>query len=489
MAAACKPHALVVPMPYQGHLNPLMRLCKALASHAILITFVELDFSSSHKGKLNVDKQDRDSNIRRVRIPFQMRNNNPNDNIVTIHNVEASDHHSSDPQAAQLSLLQTQLRAALLQFVDCELSEQDSPRFTCVISDTFLSSVALDVAATLNLPTVAFSAWIASVDVFFFHLSNGNIPVQDALNAVAKNDADLLHYDLPGLPPLRNRDLPHFDEHLLLKETEYLYHFIAREVGLANTKADMIVLNSSEDLEGIAFREVPRKVPVYPVGPLIEELSGRLNTSLYKEEDECLHWLDKQPGSSVLYISMGSITVFSKPQFEELLHGLEASGQRFLWVLRPGMVEGMSSTLDQCPEWFLQSTKDRGLVVSWAPQVQVLGHASVGGYLTHCGGGSVFEAVVNGVPMLCWPFIGDHYLVCRLVVDEWKVGMKLKRDRGVVVGRDEVEKAIKLFMEGEESKLLTNNASKLSQTCLHSLQKQGGSSHAHMQKLVLWLTQ
>lgn len=168
MAAACKPHALVVPMPYQGHLNPLMRLCKALASHAILITFVELDFSSSHEGKLNVDKQDRDSNIRRVRIPFQMRNNNPNDNIVTIHNVEASDHHSSDPQAAQLSLLQTQLRAALLQFVDCELSEQDSPRFTCVISDTFLSSVALDVAATLNLPTVAFSAWIASVDVFFF---------------------------------------------------------------------------------------------------------------------------------------------------------------------------------------------------------------------------------------------------------------------------------------------------------------------------------
>ena len=39
----CKAHVLAVPMHGQGHHNPLMCLCKHLASHDILVTFIILD--------------------------------------------------------------------------------------------------------------------------------------------------------------------------------------------------------------------------------------------------------------------------------------------------------------------------------------------------------------------------------------------------------------------------------------------------------------
>jgi hypothetical protein len=45
-------------------------------------------------------------------------------------------------------------------------------------------------------------------------------------------------------------------------------------------------------------------------------------------------WLDAQPPRSVVYISFGSIFSPTVDQMRELAQGLEASGQRFVWVLR-----------------------------------------------------------------------------------------------------------------------------------------------------------
>jgi len=50
---------------------------------------------------------------------------------------------------------------------------------------------------------------------------------------------------------------------------------------------------------------------------------------------EVEQWLDAQPTGSVVYLSFGSIHSLKEEQVRELAHGLEASGQRFLWVIRP----------------------------------------------------------------------------------------------------------------------------------------------------------
>ena len=53
-----------------------------------------------------------------------------------------------------------------------------------------------------------------------------------------------------------------------------------------------------------------------------------------KRLSEVEEWLDAQPDGSVLYISLGSIFFLNAEEVLELAHGLEASGQRFLWIIR-----------------------------------------------------------------------------------------------------------------------------------------------------------
>ena len=67
-------------------------------------------------------------------------------------------------------------------------------------------------------------------------------------------------------------------------------------------------------------------------------------------------------------------------QIREIAIGMEASGQRFLWVVRESNLNAL------LPYSFLRQTKDTCLVItSWAPQCEVLEHDVVGCFLTHCG--------------------------------------------------------------------------------------------------------
>ena len=60
--------------------------------------------------------------------------------------------------------------------------------------------------------------------------------------------------------------------------------------------------------------------------------------ALWKEDDKCVEWLNRQDPGSVLYVSFGSITIMSGEQFEELAMGLEGSGSPVLWVIRPDLM-------------------------------------------------------------------------------------------------------------------------------------------------------
>ncbi|KAI3996873.1 hypothetical protein MKX01_021149 [Papaver californicum] len=104
-----------------------------------------------------------------------------------------------------------------------------------------------------------------------------------------------------------------------------------------------------------------------------------LRSNLWKEDTECLKWLDSKEPNIVVYVNLGSITVMTTQQLVEFAWGLANSKNNFLWIIRPDLVVGEFASL---PAEFTEETKERGLLASWCPQEDVLHHASIAVFLT-----------------------------------------------------------------------------------------------------------
>lgn len=183
--------------------------------------------------------------------------------------------------------------------------------------------------------------------------------------------------------------------------------------------------------------------PVYVIDPLIS--SFELKDGDDKDDDsntsknDYLKWLDCQPANSVLYVSMGSYIQILDAQFDEIVYGLKESEVPFLWVTR----EQNSQLKEVCG--------DMGMVVSWCDQLKVLSHPSVGGFLSHCGWNSVKEGLlIGGIPFLTFPLYADQIFNSKLVVEDWKIGWRMKRIKGDednVVNRNEIKELVRKFMD------------------------------------------
>jgi UDP:flavonoid glycosyltransferase YjiC (YdhE family) len=235
-----------------------------------------------------------------------------------------------------------------------------------------------------------------------------------------------------------------------------------------------------EELEPSTVAALRADRPFYAVGPIFPAGFARsaVATSMWAESD-CSRWLDAQPPGSVLYISFGSYAHVTKQELHEIAGGVLASGARFLWVMRPDIVS--SDDPDPLPEGFADAAAGRGLVVQWCCQVEVLSHAAVGGFLTHCGWNSVLESAWAGVPMLCFPLLTDQITNRRLVVREWRAGVSIG-DRGAV-RTDEVKARIEGVMSGEDGAKLREQVKKLRGT-LEAAVAPGGSSRRSFDEFV-----
>ncbi|OVA18915.1 UDP-glucuronosyl/UDP-glucosyltransferase [Macleaya cordata] len=135
------------------------------------------------------------------------------------------------------------------------------------------------------------------------------------------------------------------------------------------------------------------------------------------------------------------------------------------------------------PDGFLVRTKDRGLVLkSWAPQVSILNHKSVGGFVTHCGWNSILEAVCAGIPMVAWPLYAEQRLNKMLLVEEMKLALSIDESKGGFVSAAELEKRVKGLMDSEEGKALRENILMMSEAAKAAI-GEGGSSHGTLKEL------
>ena len=257
---------------------------------------------------------------------------------------------------------------------------------------------------------------------------------------------------IPGMRDIRLKDLPSFVR--TTDPNDIIFNFISESVERA-PKASGIVVHTFNALEQEVLDALSTMFPrVHAIGPLQPLLNHIPNDplesagySLWKEESECLQWLNSKASNSVIYVNFGSVTVITPQQLVEFGWGLANSKHPFLWIIRPDLVVGESGIFP--PEFELE-TKERSLIASWCPQEEVLNHPSVGGFLTHCGWNSTIEGLCAGVPMLCWPFFADQQTNCKYSCNEWGIGMEINND----VKREEVEKIVRDLMEGDKGKIM-----------------------------------
>ena len=220
---------------------------------------------------------------------------------------------------------------------------------------------------------------------------------------------------------------------------------------------DLIVVRTCLELEDedlLILEELNEKT-VLPVGLLPPSTQETQDNTMHKP---IFDWLEKQSFGSVVYVAFGSEVVPSQEQITELAHGLLLSGFSFLWVFRKS---GDSSI--KLPDGFQDKACDRGLVwTSWVPQLSILSHESIGGFLTHAGWSSMIEVLAIGKPLIMLPLMVDQGLNAR-VMAERKVGIEIPRNKGDgSFTRNSVAESLALVLQEEAGQIYRDEAKKIS---------------------------
>ncbi|WCJ29227.1 UDP-Glycosyltransferase superfamily protein [Euphorbia peplus] len=252
-------------------------------------------------------------------------------------------------------------------------------------------------------------------------------------------------------------------------------------------RAKGIIVNTFTELESYAVEsyKTGNYPKVYPVGPVLN-LIGHPNPEMDKSEwDKIMKWLDYQPESSVVFLCFGSHGSFDEEQIKEIAMGLEDSGHRFLWCIRfPDSQETeLKNPKAIIPEAWFERVEGRGMISGWAPQVEVLSHKAIGGFVSHCGWNSILESLWYDVPIATLPIYAEQQLNAFTLVKELEIGIEVKLDsrrNGPVIGKDEVEKGVRSLMESESERKKVKHLSKIARM----VKLEGGSSFNSLSEFI-----
>ncbi|GAB4825800.1 hypothetical protein Ancab_008676 [Ancistrocladus abbreviatus] len=458
-AAAIKEraHVLVVPFPATGHLNPMLQFGKCLASKGVKCTLVTTVFVS--KTYMQMDSAAASSSSIEIDT---ISDGYDETGCLGAETVEAYMERSTAVGSKTLSELITRH------------STTPNP-VTCVIYDAMTPWV-LDVTEKHGLIAAAFSVFSCAVTSIFYHACHGQLSLFPSSPSSVS---------FPGLPLLDNEDLPTL---LPPEEPPTLLQSLV-ELHASLDKADFVLLNTIYEWEEEVVDSISIQRPVLTIGPTIPYvyLDNQVGDDkfygldLYKPDNEITtKWLEDKPPNSVVYVSFGSVCSLGEEQMMELAWALKASTCHYLWVIS-------SSLQAKLPKDIFTEIGEKGIVVNWSPQLEVLANKAIGCHLTHCGWNSTLEGLCLGVPMVAMPQCLDHMTTAKFIQDVWKIGKKVKRDEKGFVTRQEIMTHIVEVMHGEQAEEMRANAKRLS--CLAKAAiSEGGSSHKNINKFVDELT-
>ncbi|KAH7291308.1 hypothetical protein KP509_29G011400 [Ceratopteris richardii] len=455
-----EPHAIVVSCSGQGHINPCMLLSRSLAAMGFHVSFICF---SSYSGQLQ--------QMNRSLLPDPADLAGRVSGRICVHVLDDGlEHRDLDKPF----LSNSTMKESLLTFINGK-QEMDVGRPTCIVSEPF-APWTLEVAQRAGIPRVEFhssNALAYLVMTNLVHLySEGIYPEKGSPTKwTAENPVMLDH--IPGFPPFRSEIMP---AELRFNDASHPLVKLITEIESCSKHSERVLIHSFIDIEPTAFKALELQgVKAYDVGPLPDP--GKKTSS---SKAECISWLDSQGDHSVIYIAFGSISTLSVEEMQELALGLEGSGCPFMWVIRKDnqKEKDLSQIL---PEGFLERTKGRGMIISWAPQVEVLSHRAVGGFLSHCGWNSTLESLQAGVPMLCCPRIAEQRLNCYYVCEQWNAGVEMMRTDIGGLEKKYVETGIKALLYGEEGLQARDNAQRIMELAKKS-HKEGGHAVANLQR-------
>ncbi|WMV34625.1 hypothetical protein MTR67_028010 [Solanum verrucosum] len=142
------------------------------------------------------------------------------------------------------------------------------------------------------------------------------------------------------------------------------------------------------------------------------------------------------------------------------------------------------------PEGFEERVEGIGMVVrSWAPQLEIFGHPSTGGFLSHCGWNSSMESISMGVPMAAMPMTVDQPYHTLLVSNVWKIGVSVWSwaRRKEIVPAVAIEKAVKTLMGTPEGEEMRQRVVELRDNIKKSV-NHGGLAYKEMGSFISYIT-
>ncbi|PKU69340.1 UDP-glycosyltransferase 74F1 [Dendrobium catenatum] len=377
------------------------------------------------------------------------------------------------PSAASISAYLTSLETIGSQTLDdllSSLAHRGRP-VSLLIYDSFFPW-AVDVAKRHGAAAASFFTQSVAVDVIYCHVCEGRLKFPAAA------------VKLPGLPEMEVEDLPTYLAAPEVVYVAYLEMVLNQYKNLE--KADIMVINSFYELESEEMNWLTSVRRAITIGPTVPStyLDNRIPDDqkyaidLYPPETSaCKSWISSLPLSSAIFVSVGSMAVLSATQMVELAVGLAATDRPFLWVVR-------ATEADKLPAGFAETTKKNGsLVVSWAPQLEILATGKFGCFVTHCGWNSTMEALALGVPMVALPQWTDQTTDAKYIEEVWGTGIRARKGEEGIVRREEVERCVREVMEGERSEGIRRSAREWKEASRRAVDA-GGSSDRNIAELL-----